>query len=242
MKPKLILFISLILICNLPVAADMYVVNAENGLNIRESPSSNGQIIYKLNYNDVINIESIEDGWAKINWNGEDAYVSSKYISREQSSSNKGSRNLKKRLFSFDGSFLSVVKWLFIIAIGFLLLKFAIGILLTGIAYGLILGGIALGVCYILKLIGIMEMDTAWDVAVFFFYGGWIIGIIRAILHPSETMSDPVSSGSDLERYEVQSGSDTYYLTQTYSTSACIFTDQYGHRWEKTSDGFIKKE
>lgn len=244
MKLKFTLFFLLILICNLPVAADKYVVKAENGLNIRETPSSYGQVIDKLNCNAVINVKSIEDGWAKISWNGEDAYISSQYIARAQSS-NESSGGFKKWLFSFDGSFLSIVKWFFIIAIGLALLKFAFSVFLVGTGFGLLFGGLALGICYLLKLIGLMGMDTAWDVAVFFFYGGWLVGIIYAILHPSEIMIDSVSSGggsgSDLERYEVQLGSETYYLTQTYTTSACWFTDQYGDSWEKTSSGtFIK--
>lgn len=62
-----------------PSASNDYIVTAEHGLNVRRSPSVNGDWVKTLPYGTSVTVESINNGWAKLS-NGN--YVSANYIKK----------------------------------------------------------------------------------------------------------------------------------------------------------------
>ena len=60
--------------------ADHYRVTAPNGLNVRASANKNGKLLGQLSKDNVIDVVSIENGWANINYNGWQGYVSASYL------------------------------------------------------------------------------------------------------------------------------------------------------------------
>lgn len=66
---------------SLKVTTQYIDVKAGSHLNVRKSPSTSGLIIGKLTRGTKITIYSETNGWAKINYNGKDGFVSTKYLS-----------------------------------------------------------------------------------------------------------------------------------------------------------------
>ena len=62
--------------------ADTYKVTADIGLNIRSGPGSSNSKLGAFAYGAVVQVESIDDGWAKITYSGKKAYVSAQYIEK----------------------------------------------------------------------------------------------------------------------------------------------------------------
>lgn len=101
--------------------ADNYCVTASTGLNVRASSNKNGELLGKLSKNDIINVTSIENGWAKIKYNGRDGYVSTSYLKavsgkeNADSSSKKGSWSFFSWLFNSEGeaAWFTGLKWIF---------------------------------------------------------------------------------------------------------------------------------
>lgn len=58
----------------------IYEVNIKSSLNVRTKPSETGEKIGTLYNNDKVNVINISNGWAKIKYGSQDAYVSSKYL------------------------------------------------------------------------------------------------------------------------------------------------------------------
>ncbi|WEZ06720.1 SH3 domain-containing protein [Priestia flexa] len=68
-------------------AAQPATVNATS-LNVRAIPSTSGAIVGKLYKGNTINVLTEQQGWAKIQLNGKDAWISSEYIEKKTSSTN----------------------------------------------------------------------------------------------------------------------------------------------------------
>ncbi|WP_132009436.1 SH3 domain-containing protein [Mesobacillus foraminis] len=69
-------------------ASTQYVsVNPGSYLNLRASASDNASILTKLANGSSVTVYSVSNGWAKVNANGKDGYVSAKYLSSKTSSS-----------------------------------------------------------------------------------------------------------------------------------------------------------
>ena len=67
------------------------------------------------------------------------------------------------------------------------------------------------------------------------------IGImIICFLSKADTSNLSSTDTNGLKMYHLDRDGTTYHLTQTYQTSECYFTDQYGNRWEKNGDYFKK--
>ena len=66
-------------------AAQPATVNATS-LNVRALPSTSGAIVGKLYKGNTINVLTEQQGWAKIQLNGKDAWISSEYIEKKTSS------------------------------------------------------------------------------------------------------------------------------------------------------------
>lgn len=62
-------------------AQDIYeVINVSTGLNVRNTPTSQGKIIGSLKNGELITVNAISNGWAEILYKDKNAYVSSRYI------------------------------------------------------------------------------------------------------------------------------------------------------------------
>ncbi len=57
-----------------------YRVTPKIGLNVRSGPSTSYKILGALVCGTVVEVTAIENGWASIQYNGKDAYVSAKYL------------------------------------------------------------------------------------------------------------------------------------------------------------------
>ncbi len=73
-----LLFITLVVIS--VMASEVYTVSSSSQLNVRNQPAQGGSVIGKMPPGTNVNVESIESGWAKIEYNGQAGYVSSKYL------------------------------------------------------------------------------------------------------------------------------------------------------------------
>lgn len=72
----------------------LYQVNIKSSLNVRLEPASNSRKIGALYNNDKVKVIDINNGWAKIKFGSQHAYVSSKYLTRiENKSSNDSIQN-----------------------------------------------------------------------------------------------------------------------------------------------------
>ena len=78
-----------------PISTKQMEVTATS-LNVRSSASTTGSILGKLSKGTKINVSEVKNGWAKFQYNGKTAYVSSSYlknISNSENSSNNSSSN-----------------------------------------------------------------------------------------------------------------------------------------------------
>lgn len=81
-------------------------------LNIRVSPDKNSDVIGKLQYNEEVEVNSLENGWCNITMsNGQKGYVTEKYLTSVNSSSNSKSKDDS----SSTGAFLLVLVFLGVI-------------------------------------------------------------------------------------------------------------------------------
>lgn len=55
-----------------------------DGLNVRKEPSTSSESLHSYSFNAKIKITGEVDGWYRINYDGEEGYVSSKYVSDEK--------------------------------------------------------------------------------------------------------------------------------------------------------------
>lgn len=88
MKQKIITLLSIILLVVFCTScsdsnSETYKVTAKSGLKVKETPS--GAKIATLPYGEQVDVIEIADGWAKINYSGQDAYINAKYISKVES-------------------------------------------------------------------------------------------------------------------------------------------------------------
>ncbi|WP_050698004.1 SH3 domain-containing protein [Anaeromassilibacillus senegalensis] len=63
-----------------------YTVTAKSGLNVRSGPGTSHGRLGTLAYGTVVDVSSISNGWAKIQYSGKTAYISAGYIAQGSSS------------------------------------------------------------------------------------------------------------------------------------------------------------
>ena len=85
--------------------ADYYRVTAPNGLNVRASANKNGEVLGQLSQDNVIDVISIENGWANFNYNGWQGYVSASYL---EAVTDTGATGVSAKEESWD-----LTSWLF---------------------------------------------------------------------------------------------------------------------------------
>ncbi len=254
-KSLLLLFFSFFLF--LEAYADNYCVTASTGLNVRASSNKNGEVLGKLSKNDIINVTSIENGWAKIKYNGRDGYVSTSYLKavsgkeNADSSSKKGSWSFFSWLFNSEGeaAWFTGLKWIFFLGLAIFLVKVALQFLVKILALGIVFGGIALLVGLLIKWIGWIESGTMWNIAEWGFYIGGFLGFLDSIFHFGDILDGAMQSWSDssssssvssdgLKIYEIEHNGQIYTLKQDSRYSECYYTDQDGNKWSCDSQGF----
>lgn len=90
-KILFVLFVACIYSCMLitpALAQDLYKVEVNTALNVREKPSRNSNVIGTFANQEVVKVYSIdENGWAKVYKNGRYGYVQSSYMTKQQISS-----------------------------------------------------------------------------------------------------------------------------------------------------------
>lgn len=261
-KTKSFITCLMLLTCCLFIHADKYCVNAESGLNIRDYPGTSGQIIGKLDYQSVIDIETQDNGWAKFQLNGTDAYVNTKYLTPYSDDihpkDKQQSWSFWHWLFTHDKfTIFTFFKWILIISIGFLLVRFALMIGIAILSGGLVFGGFTLMACFLLKWFGIIETDTMWTVSKWAFNIGLVFGVFFALTHLGDLFNEALdtgtsssssgssgsssSGGSDWESehgtmfknahgnsYIVDGNSKTHWINSHYNDLA---TDDKGNEW-----------
>lgn len=61
-------------------AGKSYKVTAKKGLNVRTGPGTNYKKLGALTYGTVVEVSALENGWASITYNGQQAYASASYL------------------------------------------------------------------------------------------------------------------------------------------------------------------
>lgn len=253
-KSILVLFMSLFLCTE--AFADYYRVTAPNGLNVRASANKNSEVLGQLSQGNVVDVISIENGWANINYNGWQGYVSTSYLTavtdkgETGTSTEKESWNFFSWLFNTEGesAWFTGLKWIFFLGVAIFLVKIALVVISRMLGFGFVLGIIALLIGFIIKWIGWIETDTMWNIAKWGFYIGNVLGLLDSFVHFGDVLSDAADTGSNsssgsggddgLKRYSVMVDGQEYILTQDSKYSECNYTDQYGNPWSNDSSGF----
>lgn len=73
-------------------AQDVYKVSTQR-LNVRATPSGNGNLVGTINQGVTVTVEKIENGWAQINFNGKTCYTSAKYLSKVEADINRNAES-----------------------------------------------------------------------------------------------------------------------------------------------------
>ena len=76
-------------------AAESAKVTATS-LNVRATPSTSGAIVGKVTKGNTVNIVDESKGWAKITYNGKEAWISSQYINKTQTNSTSTANSTSK--------------------------------------------------------------------------------------------------------------------------------------------------
>ena len=126
MKRALFLLLMLFLVFA-GYAAEQYRVNVSSTLNVRSAPDKNATVLGSVKKGDLVTVDDISGGWAKISFKGSTGYVSSQYISRSTTSNSSSSG------YSYQGSwsermFNAIYNWGFF---GYIILYFLIPIVVT---------------------------------------------------------------------------------------------------------------
>ena len=237
--------------------ADYYRVTAPNGLNVRASANKNGEVLGQLSQDNVIDVISIENGWANFNYNGWQGYVSASYLEAVTDTGATGvsakeeSWDLTSWLFDSEGEsvWFTALKWILVIGIAIYLIKILLQFVALMLFVGLIVGGIGLVIGFILDWLGWIESDTMWNMAQWGFRIGNGIGLVMGVLgfkdlhkgaRESWSSSSSSSSGG-LKTVSFTESGTVYNLTQDSPYSECNYTDQFGGKWGRDSSGFYRK-
>lgn len=253
MKHIIISLIITIVSC-LTVKADTYSVDASS-LNVRDIASQSGNVMGQLTKGQMVEVKSIEDGWATIDYLGKNGYVKASYLTHSEkatvtSATNDGPTHKFFSIFSNKGEapWFSIVKWILIVGIGIILVRYGLSLLYVMIGFGVALGAIGLAIGGVLYWMDWIEEITLWSFGRYGFYTGCVLAIIYRILNIREWTDDansvfdrtPTTNvGADgLKRYTVYDEyGHAFNLKQEYKNSES-YKDQYGKLWYYDNSGF----
>lgn len=80
------------------------VVNSEDGLNVRSKPSTDSSPLGILNTGDQINVVSEQNGWAQIQYKGQNAWVNASYITIRESTTKVDQSDLQSLTIRDDST------------------------------------------------------------------------------------------------------------------------------------------
>lgn len=75
---------------NQNASGDIYTVTPKIGLNIRKGPGTDFQKIGAFPYGSKVTVLSVTNGWAKIQYNNQDAYVAANYLKQSETDTKTG--------------------------------------------------------------------------------------------------------------------------------------------------------
>lgn len=85
MKRLLLLVPALFCWFALFAGTETYRVTART-LNVRSAPDREARVVSSVSQGEILEVEElVDDGWARISWQGSDAYVSTEYIEKSDS-------------------------------------------------------------------------------------------------------------------------------------------------------------
>lgn len=241
------------------LCADSYTVNA-SVLNVRENTSKESAVIGTLTDGESVEVLKIENDWAAIEYAGRRAYVKSSYLTEADGddpattqADNEGIIHRFLSIFSNEGEALwfTIVKWIIIVIIGSVLLRYGLSLLTHMLGFGAATGIAGLAIGAMLYWLDIVAENTMWNMGTYGFYIGCGLALIYLIFNFREwrddastilkrTSSPAAPTNPDgLERYTVHDDYGIpYHLTQDHKNSKSYFTDQYGKHWVHDSSGF----
>lgn len=242
----------------LPGHAETYRVNASS-LNVRDMTSQSGAVIGRLAEGETVEVLSMENGWAKIVYGGGEGYVKASFL--VQGKNEKGTVSTGKHdgpihrflsLFSNEGeaAWFSIVKWILIVIIGTVILRYGLSLLTYMIGFGVGLGAVGLAVGVVLYWLDLIEERTMWNIGTYSLYTGAGLAFLYLVFNFSawkddaDTIIQKRSSSTNvdsdgLKHYTVSDEYGIHYhLTQNHKYSDTNYTDQHGNSWIHDSGGF----
>lgn len=109
---------------------------------------------------------------------------------------------------------LQILGYIFLIAIGFLIVKFGIFLIMRCCIIGIIAFLCVGMITGALAILGMMSSDTAWTLSKWAFYIGTAVNIVEVIFHPFRAISDAwdvATDDDDSGSYSSSSSSSSSY-------------------------------
>lgn len=198
--------------CNLlAIAQTKYEVTANTFLNIRSHASTDAPIVGTIDKGGEVEVYEITDGWAKIRYNDDYAYVSAQYLKKTES--NAPVSISTKKWFDFSSKPLGKgnVKWMVFVIAGLSLILFFMGkareddkpleeglyglnialfliVSILEIVYVILMGGNAIWFCLPDKV------GWIWTIINFILFGCVVANQISCLM---ETLSDIAAYNAD---------------------------------------------
>jgi uncharacterized protein YraI len=223
--------------------ATNYVVQVNTELNVRSKPKADAMCVGKLCNGTQVDVTTISEGWAAIDYNGNICYVTAKYLVPSGQGTPATSSTKKSATPTWK-----IVMWVVLCILGIVIFKYAFAILMKAITMGLALGGVTILICLLLDYLDIIEPSSVLKASEWGAYIGAGIGLIVGLLNPKQAVRDIQSPPTkkrrqnELESYE---GYDEYdhriELNQAHENSLSDFRDQDGNEWYHDSAGFHRK-
>ena len=244
---RYILTLMTVLLLSQIAFATPYAVNADV-VNVRSGADTNSIVVGTLERGETVDVKGdIENGWATIDYNGQQAYVNAQYLKQRG-----WFGRVIHFIFSSDGqpSWLVVVKWILIVGLIFVLFRYLLAILVKMLAGGMAGGVVGLVFGFIVHWIGWLESTSTYMMASYGFYIGAAVGLILALINYRSTIDDANSyqfgkSGASnvdadgLKHYRVVDDyGHAHHLTQCYKYSETDYKDEDGHEWIHDNSGF----
>lgn len=255
------LIISLIIALSsvLTLHADTCRVNA-SVLNVRATSSPSGSVIGTLAAGETVEVISEDDGWAAIQYDGRRGYVKASFLIpadsgavSETSDGSDGPIHRFLSIFSNDGeaAWFSIVKWILIVIVGSVLLRYGLSLLAHMAGFGFALGAAGLLLGALLYWLGCVEERTMWNMGTYGFYAGCGLALIYLVVNFREWSDDARSIIARSPSTTTNVDSDgrkhftvhdergiSHHLTQDSKYSESRYTDEHGKYWVRDNSGF----
>ena len=109
---KVLLLMTVMLCCMISMAQTKYRVTAKSSLNVRSYASAQAPVLSSIDRGEVVEVYEIENGWAKIEYEGTSAYISAKYIERMETAESKPEMKDAENVLKYLSVGKGDVKWM----------------------------------------------------------------------------------------------------------------------------------